>query len=310
MAEEERFEVAAINSWYKRMQMDSQARFTNAVEGLGGQYKNRLSEAPAGNVADTMGKQASSLEGAGEILGSIERQGRYDSRGAHAAAIERGIQDKMKAMNMLGKVREQGDAQATPMMAEFVDVLTGDVVNAEQFLTPGATQNISGRNEIDARLRDAAGGPNEFTSLFTDHMSGTKPKDSFWNAAFGDIGGDMKSSYEAGNIDFDNMYREMSGALRGANNTGERTARESLFAEQSMRAEAAQAQKESFQMQEGLAQQKVDALSAEAARGQQEIKQSIIKDKQSLARQSHGEINDGAKKKARIDYNAGGSRPV
>ncbi len=294
------FEGEAIKSLYSKMSQHHLARGDSVIQQLTGIHSNKLSSSPMDNMADVLGQQASGLTEADSILGGLNNKKRFSSRGEHAAHVERGIQDKMKAMGMLDRATNVSEAGA-PMMADYVDPVTGEVVNADTFDQVGA--NALGR--ANEQAFQAADIDNPFSYLDRDLN-----EDTFWEDAFGaEAGAAMRESANKGIID----AAEVFGGLKNFQNTMNRDVKEMSMSaindERVLRAEAARAQAESFNNQEAVARNKSDALAAEAAKSKINIRKSITEDKQNLARQSHGGIDDGPKK-ARIDYGSDSNRPI
>ena len=303
MAEEpERFETAALKSLYKRMSDHHLARGNSVVQRLTGVHENKLSAIPEDSMAELLGRQAGGLTKADEILGGISGENRFSSRGEHAAAVERGIQDKMRAMGMLDEAMGNTPG-ATPMMADYVDPVTGEVVNADTFDSSSALAvdraNRQAFEDAGAGIEDPFG-----------YLSRDLNQDTFWEDAFGaETGAQMRASADAGIIDPYEVFGGLKNFQNKMTNQVRDMSLQAITDERTLRAEAARAQAESFQNQEAQAQLKSDALAAEAAKGKQAIQKSIEEDKQNLARQSHGSIG-GGQKKTRIDYGGGSSRPV
>jgi hypothetical protein len=333
MAEEEvPFEQEVISSLYGRMQQDMMARYGDAATSLTGVHKNLMMDAPEGNMADILGKQAGALGEAESTIGNMQRPGKGSSRGARAAAVEQGVQDKMRALGLLDQAVSEGDTASTRMVAEYVDPLTGELVDAKTMgdASPGALSRAS-----QAAI-ESAEGLSSFASLFDGtHFDTSKgelsqglqntaanlgldldqgtpvrtPKESFWAAAFGENAADMKASYDKGRIDFDSMMNNLEASHRNMQGQGREIARRSIYDEVNLRRQAAMDQANAFNAQESYAQGEAQAMSEAAARKQQEIRTSIQTDKQNLARQGHGEVGDGGRK-ARLDYGTTGIRPI
>lgn len=335
MAEEEepKFEVEVIQSWFKRNQEKSMGIYGTAVDGYA--LDNVAASTPGGNAAEVLGDQAQLLGDADQELGSMKRAGKYDSQASYAAAISRGIDKKMRSMGMLDDVRSAADDVGTPMTADYIDPVTGEKVTVgapqsrdDKQITRDAYDEVAQQanesflegteylNRGSAKHWNKKTERKEQTMLTGerrryDHVT-YEPKDAFWEDAYGENAKDMQQSYNDGKINMHELTREMSKAVKGQAMRGNATLRNTMGAERDLREANAVESAKIYNDQEAQAQSKKDALAGEAASAQQDIKRSILQDKQTLNRANDGAISDSTPKRARVDYGGadGSGRPV
>jgi len=325
MAEEPiKFEQQALSDLYGRIQQESMGRWGDIIKTTTGRHADLESYTPEGTVADTLGEQAAGLTAADEALASFSLSRKGASRGEQAANIERGIQSKLKAMGMLDDAIAADDGIEAVMTPDYVDPVTGERVNADSLdQVSSNAMNRFQRDAIDSRNAGNLGADLLGGLSYVDGEewnisghSGTHKvltaSDSFWGDAFGEAGADMKKSHEDGILDLQSVYTQIAGLNRNLERQGKETATQALNDERKLRQENALATAESFKTSESLAQTKKSDLAAAAMQSKSDLNKSITKDKQTLARQSHGDVNDNRAKKTRIDYGntGGGSRPV
>ncbi len=143
----------ALQNYYSKIQDTALAGFGSLEDGWTKTHEGRVIENGM-SAAEGLAEQAGLIEDAKETLARIETNGLYDSKASYAASVERGIRDKMKAMNMLDDA-----AKATsydPTVAEFVDPATGEVVNARTYYD----------SSKDARIRFMADGIQKMSDDF------------------------------------------------------------------------------------------------------------------------------------------------
>ena len=335
MAEEEepKFEVEVIQSWFKRNQQKSMGIYGTHVDGYA--LDNKTASTPGGNAAEVLGEQAKLLGDADQELGSMQRSGKYDSQASYAASISRGIDKKMRSMGMLDDVRSAADNVGTPMTADYIDPVTGEKV------TVGDPQSHDDKqitrdayDEVAYEANDAFMEGTEYLNRGSakywnkkterretnnamgkrqryDHVT-FDPKDAFWEEAYGENAKDMQQSYNDGKLDLHELTREMSRAVGAEQRRGNATLRNTMGAERDLRQANAVESAKIYNDQEAQAQGKKDALAGEAAKAQQDIKRSILQDKQTLNRANDGAISDSTPKRGRVDYGSadGSGRPV
>ena len=135
----------ALQNYYKKIQDTALEGFSSLEAGWIKAHEGRVIENGM-SAAEGLAEQAGLIEDAKETLSRIETNGLYDSKASYAAAVERGIRDKMKAMNMLDDAAEANTYD--PNVAEFVDPATGEIVNAKTYYD----------SSRDARIRFMADG--------------------------------------------------------------------------------------------------------------------------------------------------------
>ena len=129
---------------------------------------------------------------------------------------------------------------------------------------------------------------------------------------YGENAKDMQQSYNDGKLSMYDLTKHMSKAVTKQMKTGNATLRGVMGGEVESRRQNALESAKIYNDQEAQAQGKKDALAGEAAKAQQDIKRSILQDKQTLNRANDGAISDSTPKQARVDYGSadGSGRPV
>lgn len=135
----------ALQNYYTKIQDTALEGFSSLEAGWTKAHEGRVIENGM-SAAEGLAEQAGLIEDAKETLSRIKTNGLYDSKASYAAAVERGIRNKMKAMNMLDDAAEANTYD--PNVAEFVDPATGEVVNARTYYD----------SSRDARIRFMADG--------------------------------------------------------------------------------------------------------------------------------------------------------
>lgn len=311
-------ESAILGSLYKR----TQQQMLSAWGGTTDKYtKGERAEMMEGgrSAATGLERQARLLNEANASLEGIEQGGRYDSESSFAAAAERGIQKKMKALGMLEDASD--DIQYDPMVAEFVDPLTGERIDAESFdfasdraLQEAMSQdlkNASYTNDADLRaLEDIAR-----TQAGDDHWRGksqvTEQSKAQFDQVFGENSQTMQDAWSSGRLNMREVTNQLSQVRNAANAAGRGMLKAGTEDEYAQRQANALAQADSYNTAQSFAQQKGEAQIAETADAKAGLRESIQEDKQNLARRSAGRTGSGTRK-TRIDYggDSSGSRPV
>ena len=325
--EEQTHEQGILGSFYKKWQATSMDAFQQVNDKYTKNNKQELQEGSGKNVSESLSRQAGFLRDANESLEGVGGEQRFDSESSYAAATERGIQKKMKALGMLDQATEE--IGYDPMVAEFKDPVTGETVDADSFdynsdraLKDSIRNDIRGAqnanfsqassvNRIIRGQRSSIGQDNSYNhrngySELTDSV-----KNDFTNL-FGEENGEhMSGLWKEGRFDMVSLSTQ----LREIQNTTNSTAwgmTDAIKGGYNDRAQSAIDHADDYNTTQNYAKQEGDKQSSEAADAKSEIRQSINSDKQNLARRSAGDVGGGTRK-ARINYddtNGGGSRPV
>ena len=308
------FEAAAIQNLYRKLQSNTLDRYSAATDKWTKSYGAGIVDTGT-DVTEGMRRQSQLLTDAESVLGDIETRGKYDSHASYAASVEKGIQEKMRAMNMLDQASEE--VTYDPMVAEFVDPLTGETVDAKTY---DMSSKSARRRKLQSDLWDA----NTFNSSdweamniaqygnhkWGDYNRETGQRDTLNTQAeieqaytdlFGEGGKRMKAAVDAGKVDFYSVYQNARNIVNEATHAGYDSALANIESEYQTRAQNAIETADAMNTQSSLAAQSPPSLRP---RLKPRDAQSIQTDKQNLARQSAGSI--GGKRKARIDYGGSG----
>ena len=306
---EQSIEEAAIQSLYRRIQTETLDRASAQVTKWG-QGEGVANTDPTNTAESELTKQAGSLQAANRELEAIEMGGQYDSQASYSAAVEKGIQTKMKAMNMLDQA---GEYDVTPMTAAYVDPVTGETVQSAD--AADFTSSAAFNRAADAQL--AAGRDSKWEALSYGNRADRENKGTredrgvtkdWYLQTFGEETG--QEIYDRNKIDAQSVQKEMQKVVYQSREAGEAMARQQLEDEYEMRMSAADAQAAAYNTQQSYSAEKAKGLANEAADAQQEIRSSIESDKQSLARQGSGGSGRTAKVAVDLTQAQGNTRPI
>ncbi len=309
---EQSLEAAAVQNMYRRVQSQTLDAYSAVTDKYTKSNKERLGEGGA-SAASSLERQGDNLTAAEDILGGIKTHGIYDSEASFAASREKGIQDKMRALGMLEAAQEE--VTYDPMVAEFIDPLTGEQVTADSFeYSSRDAQGRAFQSDLDAAGRTTQADTDALRLLSDSYWErGDVSKDQEMQALgqlFGEQAGDMHKSWKQGKIDIDGVWGGLESIQADARRGMADTSMTSVREEYDQRASNAKDHATSYNTQQSLAQQQGDKQSSAAAEAASDLKQSINEDRQNLARRGAGGVVSGSRK-ARIDYgNGGSSRPV
>lgn len=304
-------EQAAIGSLYKKQQARQMAVYTQVGDKYAKGVKQGVQEGGA-TAYEGLERQASLLQDANTALSQIEQGERYDSEASFAAAQERGIRKKMKALNMLDQASEE--VVYDPMVAEFIDPVTGERVDSESFdyASDRALQN-SMRNDIREAQRSAGIDDDIRTATAIANLKDKNdPRATgYFESVFGKNAADMQKTWSEGRLDMFSVASELTNVRNNAYRAGNEQLKDIHKTEYESRQAGSLANASAYNTQQSYAQQKGAEQSSEAADAKTKIRQSINEDQQNLARRSAG-ATGGGKRKARIDYggSSDSSRPV
>ena len=329
---EQSHESAILGSFYKKWQANSLDAFTQVHDKYTKTNKNDLQESRGANVTEGLTRHAGFLQEANDSLSDLrESKGEYyDSEASHAAGLERGIRDKMQAMNMLdGATEEVG---YDPMSAEFTDPVTGEKVDAESFdynsnraLRGSIRKDVDGAYNANSRSMQSV--QNIFRGQYSihdarknkdsrTHRGGDSDLNAVRKAEFGQLfgkenGDDMAKVWKEGRLDMQQVWQQLADINKMGASKGRQQMTELAKGTYEQRQQSSIDHAADYNKGQNYARQIGDEQADKAADAKIEIKSSINEDKATLAKRGAGNIGRG-KRKARIDYGGTGTsnRPI
>ena len=307
---------AALGSLFGKQQDRSMAAFTE----VGNKYangKDNVVQEGGVTAAEGLNRQAKLLGEVNDALSGIQQDGVYDSEASFAAAQQQGIKKKMKALNMIDQAEE--DVVYDPMVAEFIDPVTGERVSADSFdynsdqALRRSIKNDLVQSEIEYETYAFAKDARYIADKQAKHQQPNQHNgevEKRFEKLFGESGEELYGNWRNGRFD---MY-EVTNSLTNINNASRKAGYDSVKGiaktEYEARQDGSIANADAYNTAQQYAQEKGNDQSNKAADAKAGLRQSITKDKQNLARRSAG--STGGKRKARIDYgdSGGSSRPV
>ncbi len=297
---------------YDRMQNEMMAKATGTTDKGQQDNPNEILTPTESSAAQELTEQAGQVEEAsGLINDAMDYGGQYDSYSKYSAMTQKGMSDKMKALGMLDDAREDVDIQMH--VAEFVDPITGETVNAnnQDYVTDEAYQNSldnmvhSGSTNVQWESSYA-----KYNNLNDDPDragNANKYNEAIYSEFFVDPEA-MQYANDNDMIDTDRVIQDMNDIYTKSSASTAEYLRESATAERDMRQKQALDSTDAYNAQQTASQDIANKNNADIAKSQTDIKNSINQDKQNLASQSS--VDSNTKPKTVINDAVANDRPT